>query len=293
VLRLVAALLLLAGCDRGTTLAPQTPEKPAAPGPSTDKDDAPTLTRSGALGVDCRCPVDIAYQVETEGGEVVAYTYKRMDAAIGEAESRGHDVRAQLRAAEEACREEREAWSEEKLEAYFQGDGITCELAANEDVLGEVGLIPDCKVLGLAYFDNASELVEQNEIGTRCAKTLDTLQVVELAPGAGPQVLLIFEETAGPEEATHITTLRIFALEQDGAYLVDAFDTTLSQHTDADGCSSGVDRTHEFDADGNLSIVSTRWNACPDRCTEETGRCDEPPQTTRVRWDPASRTYAR
>ena len=286
-LRLAAALLLIAGCDRGSPPASLAPEAPVTAKPTPKKERPEKISRAAALGVDCRCTVDIAVEVETEGGEVVAYTYKRMDAAIGEAESRGHDVHAQLRAAEDACRQEREAWSQEQLEAYFQADGITCELAANQEILGDVGLTPDCKALGLAYFDNAGELLEQNEIGTRCAKSLDTLRVTELAANAGPQVLLVFEETAGREDAEHITTLRIFALEREGTYLVDAFDTTLSEQVDADGCSTGVDRTHEFDTDGNLTIVSTPWTTCPDRCTEDVERCEEPSKTTRVTWDGA------
>ena len=285
VLRLAAALLLFAGCDRGSTPASLAPDKPVSAKPKPKKERPEKISRAAALGVGCRCPIDIAVEAETEGGEVVAYTYKRMDAAIGEAESRGHDVHAQLRSAEEACRQEREAWSQEQLEAYFQGDGITCELAANQQILGDVGLTPDCKALGLAYFTNAGELLEQNEIGTRCAKSLDTLRVTELAEGAGPQVLLVFGETAGREEEEHVTTLRIFALERDGSYLVDTFDTTLSEHVDADGCSTGVERTHEFDTDGNITIVATPWSTCPDRCQAQSERCEEPSQTTRVMWD--------
>lgn len=269
----------------------------------------------GTLTARVHAKVTVESTLAVPGGKVLVYTYGRLESRIGERTAAGHDVAAELAAEQQHCEDERAALDpvdREQLEA----DDQRCEVIAGAALFADEQLTPECRALGVAYFDAGGRLLGDLEIGGPCLRRVASLEPYDLTPEPTDELLLTaWFETTGElgqggwgvtEETTRLVVLGLSPNAEER--LVQQLDLELDLTRDAGVCTGGTHRSLRVADPGVIEVYAQDWSDCPDEgcvdADEAAGMlededaepmpvCERAPVTAAVaRWSPEGKAWS-
>jgi hypothetical protein len=219
-----------------------------------------------ALAGKHRAPVEIVTTVPVPGGSAVAYAYGRLQSRIGEETATGRDVTAELEEAERHCEKVRAALDPGERE-WIEAEYLSCEAVAATEVFKDDQLVPDCRALGVAYFDPDGILLSNVEVGGPCLSELSQLEAYDLTPEPDDELMLTArfstfgELTRGGWGTTQQETRMVVLALRPGEIRED-LDVELDVDLDGGNCGHGIDRSVRIPQVGLIEVYTQEWNDC-------------------------------
>lgn len=216
--------------------------------------------------------VTVDESLSIPGGFVVAYSFSRLDAEIGELSADGLDVTEDIEAEVQACEQERAELSEEERD-WLEYQDRSCEELAVAELFDDEQLFPECSTLGVAYFDLEGTLLYEEEVDGRCLDHLDRFELRDLSPLDDPDIVLVAtfmvvgDLTRGGWGALESSTeLHVWApvVEDGEPVLRDLVSVDLDDDFDGGNCPYGNHRVIRRGDDGSLELYAQHWNDCAD-----------------------------
>lgn len=266
-----------------------------APGPTTlghmagatvdpARTPAPTPgSPSARLGALVHARVTIAGRAPVPGGELLVFTYRRLEAELGALTAEGHDAQAELAVEQRRCEADRAALDPEERE-YLRTRYQSCEALAGAMRFADDQLTPECKALGVVYLDASGQPLDHVVLGGPCVRAIDSFEAYDLTPAPNDELMLTATfETLG--ELAHggwgpvqqQTRLHVLGARP-GEGVVEQLDVELLASFVGGDCTHGTRHSARIAGPGVLEVYSQKWDACVEaRCVavEEEERADE------------------
>lgn len=274
------------------------PERAAPPPPAGGP--------AAALAVVLHAQATIEHTLAAPGGSAYLYTYRRLEAELGQRAAAGHDVKSELETEQHRCEADRAVLApeeRERLDVEYQ----TCEALAGALLLADDQLTRECKALGVAYFDASGTLLGAFDVGGPCVAHIGSFEAFDVTPADDDELMVLATfETHGEltgggwgrvEESTQLHVLAA----QPGEALVPQLAVQLDLGMVGGSCTQGTHRSARIASPGVLEVFSQPWTECgregcidpddPDAPAPEDqpAMCQAEPVTAeRATWDAAA-----
>lgn len=249
--------------------------------------------------------VEVDDSISMPDGFIVAYTYGRIAAQLGELREDGIDLKAEIDEETARCESERAAMEEGERE-WVEMEGRTCEEEALASVLDDEGASMECESFGLAYFDLQGALLHDEEGPDECVAGVVAFDL-ETMPGNDTPVLLVVTSIGNYGHYTRGGWGFVKEWEQleimqprfeDDGFFLPLVEAELNAEEDGGNCSSGVHAGYVFSEEGHLDVYRQDWDDCEqEECMMELeeasedgdydeAECEPPIEVERNEWDP-------
>jgi hypothetical protein len=288
------------GYGAGTSVTPdRSPSRRVPPSPKA------------ALGELVHAAVTVEGTLAASGGTVLLYAWHRLEAALAERAAAGHDVTAELAAAQQRCEDERAALDPGERD-YVEAEYQSCEAMAGSLLLDDEQLTPECRALGVAWFDAGGRLLDAIEADGSCLRDIGSFEAYDVTPEPEDELLLLATfETLGllthggfgrVQQATRLYVLA--PRDGDEAELVQQLVIDLDVENDAGTCDNGLRRSVRIVEPGVLEVFAQAWDECErkdcvdpadveDAAEDAFPVCqDEPVIADRTTWQPETRQWS-